>query len=195
MPSSLPTPLATSPRTSRLSSAAGSSVRAAPSRGRHGLGDNVVPLRPPVPVATMQGTLALDLEPRLDPPPIDVDERRRRHDIEAWALRFGQAAVEIVGGDRPISQLVRWMTPTVLRDLDRRAVLVARAGAHQPGQQRVQPVRARVRSAHASFPDTDVAEVALHVSYAERSRALAARFERRRDRAGLRWVCTALDWS
>ena len=76
----------------------------------------VVPLRAPVPVDSVQGTLALDLQPRQDPPevtratgrhngaagdviPIDLAERRQ---IEQWSRRYAQAAVEIVGGDRPV---------------------------------------------------------------------------------------------
>lgn len=111
------------------------------------LPDEVVPLRVPVPVAITQGTLALDLHPRLDPPPAAVVPigRHRRRSIEEWARRFVQAAVEIVGGDRPPSQLLRWTSREVYADLERRAQLVARAGGHVPGQARVQPVTPRVR--------------------------------------------------
>ena len=78
----------------------------------------VLPLPAPTPLASVQGTLALDLQPRHDPPPvptydghrsadvIDIETRSRR-DLERWALRYVQAAVEIVGGDRPVSQLLR----------------------------------------------------------------------------------------
>jgi hypothetical protein len=38
---------------------------------------------------------------------------------------------------------------------------------------------------------SDVAEVGAHVRYYHRSRAVAARFERHRDR----WVCTALEFA
>ena len=111
----------------------------------------VTPIR--VPVASVQGTLALDLSPRHAPPeppeprasravadvvPIDPTHRGR---LEQWVHRFVQASVEIVGGDRPASQLLRWTTGPVYADLHRRALLVARAGGHQPGVARVQPVR------------------------------------------------------
>lgn len=169
---------------------------------------NVVPLRVPVPVASVQGTLALDLQPRHEPPrpaplrgvatagptPVDV---RRRAEVERWAQRFAQAAVEIVGGDRPATQLLRWTTGEVYADLHRRALLVARAGGHQPGAGRVQPVRPQVLSVHTCFVDRLVAEASVHVRYGERSRALAARFELRRTRHDPtpRWVCTVLQFA
>lgn len=152
--------------------------------------ENVVPLRVPVPLAATQGTLALDLEPRREAPPAALGLRVRR-DVDGWARRFAQAVVEIVGGDRPASQLVRWTSPTVYVDLQRRALLVARAGGHQPGQGRVQPVRPRVLSVRSCLVDDGTVESSVHVTYGERSRAVAARFERR---AG-RWVCTALEFA
>jgi len=160
--------------------------------------DNVVPLRVPVPVASVQGTLALDLQPRQEPPRVlsRMDVRRHR-DIERWAHRFAQAAVEIVGGDRPATQLLRWTTSEVYSDLQRRALLVARAGGHQPGVARVQPVRPQVLSVRACFLDRGVVEAGVHVRYGERSRAVAARFELRRGRhdPAPRWVCTALEFA
>lgn len=162
----------------------------------------LVGLRVPVPVAATQGTLALALLPRQAPPrtrpsavrpgavvvPID---RRLRRTIEEWTHRFTQAAVEIVGGDRPVSQLIRWTSPDVYADLHRRALLVARAGGHQPGLGRVQQVRPRVRSVHSCFLTDEIVECGVHVRYGERSRAVAARFER----IDQRWICTALDFS
>jgi len=159
-----------------------------------------------VPVSEVQGTLALDVQPRQEPPatpaptladpsgdeadivPID---RTQRRELEAWVGRFGQAAVEIVGGDRPVTQLLRWTTAEVYEELQRRALLVGRAGHHRPGQGRVQPVRPKVVSVHSFFLTPRVVETSIHVRYGERSRALAARFEAPDDR----WVCTALDWA
>lgn len=174
----------------------------------HRSASNVVPIRPPVPVAGVQGTLALDLQPRVEPPrpapgpgrwsgdatPVDV---RRRREVERWAHRFAQAAVEIVGGDRPATQLLRWTTGSVYADLQRRAVLVARAGGHQPAAGRVQPVRPQVLSTRTCFVDRGVVEASAHVRYGERSRAVAARFELRRTRHDRtpRWVCTALEFA
>lgn len=168
----------------------------------------VVPIRVPVPVASVQGTLALDFQPRYEPPSMPAPngrtagdvvpiDRRWRQGAEQWSHRFAQAAVEIVGGDRPVSQLLRWTTAEVYADLDRRALLVARAGGHQPGQGRVQPVRPQVLSVRTCFLDRGVVESGVHVRYGQRSRALAARFELRRTRhdPSPRWICTALEWA
>ncbi|UDY24539.1 Rv3235 family protein [Nocardioides sp. Kera G14] len=157
---------------------------------------------PAVPVASVQGTLALALEPRRAVPTrrperagagADVIEigRTARRELELWATRFTQAAVEIVGGDRPSSQLVRWCVPSVFEDLKRRAELVGRAGGHRPGEGRVAAVHPRVVGVHTCFVTDEIVEAGLHVRYGHRSRAIAARFERRNDR----WLCTALDFS
>lgn len=162
----------------------------------------VVPFPAPVPVASVQGTLALDLQPRHEPPTpatgpasaggdVIAIEQGVRRELEQWSRRYAQAAAEIVGGDRPVSQLLRWTSRSVYADLQRRAVLVARAGRHLPGQGRVQPVRPQVRGVHSCFVSREVAEVSVHVRYGCRSRALAARFERR----GGRWLCTALEFA
>ena len=145
-----------------------------------------------VPLAPFQGTLALDLQPHLEPPgPRGEALGDDRAAVERWAHRFAQAAVEIVGGDRPVAQLLRWTSGEVYQDLHRRALLAARAGGRQPGAARVQPVRPQVRSVHTRFVASGVAESSIHVRYGERGRAVAARFEERRGR----WLCTALDFS
>jgi len=162
----------------------------------------VVPLpRPDVPVVDVQGMLALDFGPRQDPPrrpdgradvvAIDRIAPGRRHELEAWASRFGQAVVEIVGGDRPVSQLLRWCSAAVYDDLARRARLVALAGQHRAGVARVQPVRPKVVGVRSCFLSPDVVEASLHLRYGRRSRALAARFEWVRER----WLCTALEYA
>ena len=155
-----------------------------------------------VPVATVQGTLALDLYPREEVPEpsavpsrpacdvVAIDAARRRH-FEQFARRVGAVVVEIVGGDRPVTQLRRWTTASVYQDLARRAWLVAQSAGTQPGQGRVQPVRPHVVGSHVCFVDRRVAEVSLHVRYGARSRAVAARFELRRDR----WQITALEFA
>ena len=173
-----------------------------PDRGAAvGYETELVGLRLPVPVASTQGTLALALLPRTDPPPptgraragaavVPIDRRLRRT-IEEWTRRYMQAAVEIVVGDRPVTQLLRHTAPDVYADLHRRAVLVARAGGHQPGLGGVSSFRPRVLSVRTCFVSDTAVEAGVHVRYGERSRAIAARFERIQQR----WICTALDFS
>jgi hypothetical protein len=164
---------------------------------------NVVAL-PVTPVASVQGTLALDLGPRVEVPepdlrsrpgdsvldvvPVDLVQRRR---FEQHAARIGAALVEIVGGDRPVSQVLRWTTPEVYQDLARRAHLVARSVGRRPGTGGLQAVRPQLVAAHTSFISESSAEVSLHVRYGERSRAVAARFELIRGR----WQVSALEFA
>jgi len=163
---------------------------------------DLIGLRLAVPVAPTQGTLALALLPRQAPPRADLlavradrsvvpVDRRMQRMIEERAHRFCQAAVEIVAGDRPVSQVVRWASREVHADLRRRAHLVARAGGHQPGLAQVQPVRPRVESVHSCFVTEEIVECSVRVRYGRRSRAIAARFERIDER----WICTALDFA
>ena len=166
-------------------------------------GADVVPLPRSTPIASVQGTLALDLGPPLDAPEPDVSRRSgvgtdvvtvdlvRRRRFEQHAARIGAALVEIVGGDRPVSQVLRWTTPEVYQDLARRAHLVAAAAGRQPGTGGVQSVRPQLVGAHTSFVSETCAEVSLHVRYGPRSRAVAARFELIRDR----WQVSALEFA
>jgi hypothetical protein len=163
-----------------------------------------LPVAPPSEVATVQGTLALDLGPRVEVPepsgpggrdtpgldvvPIDL---ARRRSFEQHAARLGAAVVEIVGGDRPVSQVLRWTTPEVYQDLARRAHLVAAAVGRRPGAGRIQSVRPHLVAMHTSFVSERCAEVSLHVRYGERSRAVAARFELIRER----WQVSALEFA
>ncbi len=144
--------------------------------------------------AAVQGTLALDLlasQPGLpDTPELDLSRRPRvphvtDHEVRSWAARFAQAVVEVVGGQRPASQLVRWAAPDVHRDLARRAHLVGLT-AGRAGRS----VRPQVRRVHIGRPSATSAEVSVHVRHGARSRALAMRL----DRQGDRWTCTVLEF-
>lgn len=162
--------------------------------------EKVVPLRPPVPLASVQGTLALDLgdgRPAevADPPPmqvVPVGDATERDRLTAWAHRFTQAAVEIAGGDRPVTQLLRWTSPRVYEDLARRAQLVRAAVLREPSSsRRVQRVRPQVASLHTCWLDDTTAEVGARVRYGRRSRAVAVRFEHR----GGRWQAVAIEFA
>lgn len=144
-----------------------------------------------VPLAAVQGTLALDLglPPTAPPPPEPplhlVTAEPAEREVQAWAARFAQAVVEVVGGDRPTSQLLRWTTARVYNDLSRRVRILARTSV---APQRMRTVRPQVRSVHVCQPRPDCAEVSVHVRHGQRSRALAARLERKDGH----WTCTAL---
>jgi hypothetical protein len=145
-----------------------------------------------VAIASVQGTLALDLglvpappaTPQLSVVPGEAAATVR--EVRVWAARFAQATVEVLGGDRPVSQLLRWTTKRVYYDLDRRVRILGRTAA---AQQRVRTLRPQVQSVHVFSPASGTAEVSVHVRHGQRSRALAARLEQRDGR----WRCVALE--
>ncbi|WP_248582835.1 Rv3235 family protein [Nocardioides sp. InS609-2] len=164
---------------------------------------SVTSLRAPVGVASVQGSLALDLAPRFDPPApalvpsmpsqdvVEVDDSERSR-VDSFIGRYLRAAVEIVAGDRPSSQVARHTQPEVYADLRRRALLIARAGGHTPGQGRtVEVIRPQLMSARTSFVSHDAVEACMLVRYGARCRAVAARFELQRER----WICVALEFA
>lgn len=145
--------------------------------------------RRPVPVASLQGTLALDLG-RGDRPQAPARLTLvpgGRAELDAFAHRFAAAVVEVVAGDRGPSQLLRWTSPEVYADLQRRAALMNRT---VPGDRRVRRLRSQVRSVHVSCPAPGAVELSIHVRRGERSRAIAARLVSREGR----WCCTALEF-
>ena len=144
-----------------------------------------------VPLAAVQGTLALDLGPTAAaaPPALYAvggeADPRSEPEVRAWAARFAQAVVEVTGGDRPVTQLLRWTSARVYQDLGRRVRILGRTA---PAPQRLRTIRPQVRSVHVFQPAPTSAEVSVHVRYGQRSRALAARLELQ----GGHWTCTAL---
>lgn len=145
--------------------------------------------RAAVPLAQTQGILALDFGPIPDFPArpnlrlVTGDEP----ELDGFATRFAQAVVEVIGGDRGVYQLMRWTTDEVYDDLQRRSSTLQRTAAHE---QRRRKLRAQVRSVHLSRPQEDVAEISIHVSHGQRSRAIAARIELIEGR----WRCTDLEF-
>ncbi len=159
----------------------------------------VTPIRAPRPAdertpapSPVDGSLALEAAPpRTQRPPERPDLRlvappaRRDDEVHQWAGRFAQAVVEVLGGDRPLQQMLRWTSQRVYEELERRLAILSRT--HDAGR-RMRTVRAQVRSVHVCHPTPVVAEVSVHVRHGNRSRAIAARLEH----CGGRWQCTAL---
>ena len=100
----------------------------------------------------------------------------------SWAARLVQALVEVLAGDRPVGQLVRWTSAAVYDDV---------AALALPGERGTTAgARGVVRSVHVSEPVDGVAEVAaVVVRRGRRATAVALRLE------GLdgRWQCTAVE--
>lgn len=163
----------------------------------------VDPQRPDdVPLAEVQGTLAFELQPRLDPPQPDRKGQQdgrlaepipivpARGHLKAWIPQFAQKIAEVVGGDRPASQLVRWTTKDVVADLRYRAALTARSGAYEPGLGRHQPVRPRVYRWHLHMVTETIVEATVNIKFGHGHRAMALRFEQ----SGENWICTVLNF-
>ena len=166
----------------------------------------VIHLRPatahaPGSPASVQGALALDLTPRTAPPrprlrsarasDLVALARAERSHVDAFVGRYLQALVEIASGDRPVSQVLRHTAPEVYEDLSSRARTVAAAAGTTPGRtSRPNPTRPVVVGVRTALIRDDAVEASAHVRYGRRSRAVAARFEVRRDR----WQCVAIAW-
>ncbi len=109
----------------------------------------------------------------------------RLPDPQATCAALVQAVVEVLGGVRPASQLVRWLSLDVHVALARRAALASRMrrGAAPSIRQAV------VRGVRVCVPADGVAEASAVVVDADRVRAVALRLE------GLdgRWRATALE--
>ncbi len=107
--------------------------------------------------------------------------------MRARARRLVQALVEIVDGDRPVTQLVRMCTDTVYDDLVDR--LESLGGVSTRSAQTC-PLSTQVASVHVHQPGQDYAEVSARIVQGGRSRAVALRL----DLHGDRWVCSAIRW-
>lgn len=141
-----------------------------------------------VPLAWVQGTLALDLFPQVAPPrpavPVtgagDVASlvRSDRAALDSFARTWVTAAVQVAMADRPVTQMLRHCTPEVYADLSHRSKVVHEAS----GPTRARIVRPVVVSVRTSLVRPDALEVSAHVRHGRRSRAVAARLEHIRGR-------------
>ncbi|MDQ1246770.1 MAG: hypothetical protein QG597_1138 [Actinomycetota bacterium] len=99
-------------------------------------------------------------------------------------VQLAQAIVDVLFGQRALTQLNAWVTTEVLDQLR----LAQRVMAGRPSAQRLEWRSPRVTSTRVTCPAPGVIEASAVVAAAPRSRALALRLE------GLdgRWRCTAL---
>jgi len=107
-----------------------------------------------------------------------------RPDVARWAAMVVQAAVEVVAGDRPLTQMARWTTAEVFEQLHWRRQRRTGRSLASTGV----PRRAVVSSVHVCLPEDNVAEACAIVRVGERASAVALRLEADRDS----WRCTAL---
>ncbi|WP_020393423.1 Rv3235 family protein [Kribbella catacumbae] len=154
--------------------------------------DRATPTRRHAAAPMTQGALAMhyqetpDLHPASAPPVLRlVPTGPTLPDAQAWATRLVQAVAEVLAGDRPIGQLIRFTDTFVFTDLNRRVRVL---GLTTTATGRSARERSAIRSVHVSTPATEVAEVSAHVRCGDRSRAMALRLEVHRNR----WICTAL---
>jgi hypothetical protein len=131
-----------------------------------------------------------DLDPPLPPaakrlhlvPPLGREEPVSLPPPRAWAARLAQAIVEVLAGERPLSQLVRWTSENVYADLGRWATAQPDRRARRTiGQGRLQALR-------TCEPERGIVEAAAVIRFSNRHRLVALRLEVIRGR----WVCTRL---
>ncbi|MGN6330749.1 MAG: Rv3235 family protein [Motilibacteraceae bacterium] len=109
-------------------------------------------------------------------------------DPNGWARRLTQALLEVLAGNRPAAQLVRWTSAEVLAGLTAQVGALARATS-APAAGAVRHHRPTVRSVRVSEVCDGVAEVSAVVVRGGRAGALALRLEGRDGR----WQCTAFE--
>ncbi len=123
----------------------------------------------------VQDALAVDFECASDEQ-LFGPQRTSRGDLPdpaPWAARLTRSLLEVMTGQRPAPQMVRWTTPEVYTVVARRGALVARrAAAGRAGRTRHPVVVQRVRVCE---PADGVAEAAVVVRHGPRVRAVAVR--------------------
>lgn len=121
---------------------------------------------------------------------IEVRRLEQLPDPHPLAGQLAQAVVEVLSGDRPITQLLTWLDEQIYLDLS--ALAPKPRTTPTVGQARVVTIRPqdrpKIRSIHVCRPADGVAEVAARVETNGRSRAVALRLQEWRGR----WRCSAL---
>lgn len=105
-------------------------------------------------------------------------------DPRTWSALLARAAVEVLVGIRPATQLARWLTTDLYEAVTRRAGLAIRILGRPRQARRTIIQRARVQEVRAG-----VQEAAVVVHDGTRTRGVALRLEARRGR----WMVTALE--
>jgi hypothetical protein len=103
-------------------------------------------------------------------------------DAQEWSAKLALAIIQALTGQRPISQLSRWVVDEVLAVIS----MYQRRSLRTHG---LIAMPAALRSIRVQHPDPEVAEVSAHVVIGKRSAAMAFRLEA----LGDRWLCTALE--
>lgn len=145
-------------------------------------------------IPTVPRLRLLDPLPAIDPDD-DVDRvRTPRSALPApgpWAGRLVQALVEVLAGDRPSAQLVRWTDEDVYAAVRASIRPSSHHIAHTApaSDARLPRHRAHVRSVRVCEPADGIAEISATVQRDGRTTAVALRLE------GLdgRWICTVVE--
>ena len=103
-------------------------------------------------------------------------------DVTEWSSTLGLAMIQALLGQRPASQLNRWVVEDVLA-----AISIFQRRSLRTNGQIAESIA--LRSIHIQLPEPEIAEVAAHVIVGKRSIAMAFRLEALSDR----WLCTALE--
>lgn len=108
-----------------------------------------------------------------------------------WVARLAPAIFEVIAGERPVTQLTRWVTREILTTLARRHTAARR---HPAGRARA-PERRTARSVRIHAVAPGIIEASAVVSTSQRSRAIALRLETigRDTASGPRWLVTACE--
>jgi hypothetical protein len=108
-------------------------------------------------------------------------------DPSTLCTNLARCVIEILAGARPLDQIGRWVSDSVFVHLLRRTMLAARARAVAPDNS-LRP-RMQLGNPRLCFPSDDVVEGVVMVHQPGRSRAVAIRLERHRQR----WRATAIN--
>lgn len=132
----------------------------------------------------VQGTLAVDFRPEHEDVVFGPQATGTQDlpDPGDWARRLLRLVIECMDGQRPVSQLTRWVAPSILERVARRGTVSRRRG-------RVHRHAAAGKVLRVCEPADGVAEVAAILVHDGRVRAAALRL------SGVdgRWLLTALE--